>query len=303
MRYRIRGMSVAAAAQSGFVFGLILGALPSFLNVLAISFFTHNLYVLLNGLNHDIGLGVNLAEKLGLIGTIQTLDDIDEPLTYLLIFIVGIVFTGLVLCGLTAVSTWIYNRIYSRHGGLDVTLEPLPDATPAQKMGSAPVVSPVNVPPPIQAVSPAVPNTPASQLSPNRAVAGPSPTTATPASSTSVPPPTSAPRPSTVSSQPVAPPLATVSGPRLSLANNPSQIWLITKIPYSIGGAAGVDMYIGGLQPRHAHIEFDSQARAYVIYDLSNGQTRVNQRQVVEKNMLKDGFHVQLGAVELIFNT
>jgi hypothetical protein len=240
---------------------------------------------------------------LGLIGTIRTLDDIDKPLTYLLIFIVGIVFTGLVLGGLAAVSAWIYNRIYSRHGGLDVILEPLPDATPAQRIGSTPVVSPVNAPPPVQAVSPAVPNTPAAQLSPNRAVAGSYPATATPAPSTSVPPPASAPMPSTVPSQLVAPPVATASGPRFSLANNPGQVWLITKIPYSIGGAAGVDMYVGGLQPRHARIEFDNQARAYVIYDLSNGQTRVNQRQVVEKNMLKDGFRVQLGAVELIFNT
>ena len=120
--------------------------------------------------------------------------------------------------------------------------------------------------------------------------------------STSVPPTlvqqpaTYAPRGASVVSAPAG------LGPHLSQVSDPSQMWPINKPVYLIGSAAGSDLRAGGLALQHARIEFDQANRVYVLYDLSNGQTWVNERLVPGRNMLKNGFRIRLRQIELDFH-
>ena len=90
--------------------------------------------------------------------------------------------------------------------------------------------------------------------------------------------------------------------PHLTLTSNPGQVWSINKPVYWIGSATGSDMHVGGLEPQHARIEFNQANRVYVLYDLSNGQTWVNERPVQGRNMLKNGFRIRVRHIELVFN-
>ena len=101
---------------------------------------------------------------------------------------------------------------------------------------------------------------------------------------------------------PAAAPAPSSIGPYLALASNPSQLWLVNKPAFFIGSASGSDLYVGGLASQHARIELDQVNRVHVLYDLSGGQTWVNERPVQGRNMLKEGFHIRVGQVELIFH-
>jgi len=270
MRYRIRGISVWAAAQTGFVFGLLMGALPSAITMLVIQFFAHGYSDLLHKTDVDIVPGFNLADKLGLRETITAAGNFDKGLTYILIFLGGILFTGVLLGGLAALSAWMYNHLPSGIGGLDVTLEPVAPAAASQAM-------------PMPA--PAIPLGPADR---SGAVQLP------------VPPPAWAVVPPTVAASPGAAPAAP-SLPRLCLSSNPGQAWPINKPTYLIGSAPGCDLSWPVLQLQHARIEFDPAARGYVLTDLSNGQTWVNDRPVAGRHKLLNGFRVRFGTLDLLF--
>lgn len=285
-RYRILGLSVSAAAQTGFVFGLIMGALPSLLNVLVIGFFAHNLYELLNKTNVTV-LTVNLADQLSLRPTIESLKGFDQPLTYLLLFLIGIVTVGVLLGGLAALSALVYNRLFPRFGGLDVVLEEItpPPAAAGQTNQRAGMQ-----PPPVQTLSSGSP----AEVMSNRPVTSPP---AAPQLAQAMPS-----QPSPINA---APPLPTAAGPRLCLASNPNQVWFINRSPFTLGSNSNPrsDVYAGSLLSQHARIDYDPAARGYVLTDLSNGQVWVNGRQIQNRHLLKDGYRLQLGSTEFIYYT
>lgn len=283
-RYRVFGLSVPAAAQTGFVFGLIIGALPSLFNVLVLGFFAHNLYELLNKTNVELMPGgvpsINLADKLGLMSTINSLKGFDQFGTYLLLFLLGIVMVGVLLGGLAALSALVYNRLFPRFGGLDVTLEEVGPATPAAtNQGNSPAGM---QPPPVQTLSQSSPVA----VMPNHPA---------------TPPPVASPM---IQSPPVQP-LPTASGPRLCLANNPNQIWFVNRSPFTFGSSVNppCDVYTGSLLPQHARIDYEPAARGHVLTDLSNGQVWVNGRPIPNRHLLKDGHRLQLGTTEFVFYT
>lgn len=270
MRYRIRGISVWAAAQTGFVFGLLLGALPSLINVLVMQFFAHGYYELLHKTDVDVVPGFNLADRLGLRETITAAGNFDKSWTYILIFLGGILFTGALLGGLAAMSAWIYNHLPGGIGGLDVTLEPITPTAPSQA---------------VPAPAPAIPIGPANR---SGAVQPPAP------------PPALAVVSPTVAALPVVA-SAAQGTPRLCLPNNLTQTWPINKPAYLIGGAPGCDLTFPSLQPQHARIEYDAAAHGYVLTDLSNGQTWVNDRPVAGRHKLISGFRVRFATLEVLF--
>ncbi len=291
MSYRIRRIHIWSAAQVGCVFGMIVGILPVLINVLLVRFFANTAVNLLGGLDQTINLGpipgFNLADKLQLTDTIKGLHSFDQFLVYLLLFVAGLIFVGLMMGALSALAAWIYNQLAPRNSGLSVILDPI---GPAAAAAPAPIG---NQPPQVQVAQPVA----APPLgAPSRAVPPPQ----------VQPSPASAPvaRPSPVQSSvtnPV-PPLPTASGPRLSLASNPTQVWFISKSPYTIGSEAGSDLYAGQLAPRHARVEYEPAANGYVLSDLSNGQTWVNDHQVQGRHKLNNNFRVRFGQVDLIFN-
>jgi predicted component of type VI protein secretion system len=86
------------------------------------------------------------------------------------------------------------------------------------------------------------------------------------------------------------------------LATNPTQVWFISKSPFTIGSAPGNDLYAGQLAPQHARVEYEPSANGYVLTDLSNGQTWVNDRPVQGRHKINNNFRVRLGTVDLIFS-
>ena len=68
----------------------------------------------------------------------------------------------------------------------------------------------------------------------------------------------------------------------------------------SLGSQPPCDMLINGAQPHHADIRYENGR--WILYDLSNGQTWVNGRQVSNANMLKDGFTLRVGSEEMVFH-
>ena len=66
-----------------------------------------------------------------------------------------------------------------------------------------------------------------------------------------------------------------------------------------IGSRSDNQIVLPGLALVHAEIRFDGSR--YVLQDLSNGQTWVNNRPVAGANLLKHGFRVRLGSHELMF--
>lgn len=66
-----------------------------------------------------------------------------------------------------------------------------------------------------------------------------------------------------------------------------------------VGSAPSCDIQVSGLAPIHAEIRLENNR--YILYDMSGGQTWVNDRQVTTANLLKEGFRVRLGAHEFSF--
>ena len=91
---------------------------------------------------------------------------------------------------------------------------------------------------------------------------------------------------------------AALSGPVLLASNG--QRWPLVPVGMTFGSAPSATIVLPGLAPRHAEIRFENNTY-YVLYDLSGGQTWVNDRPVQGANLLKPGFRIRLGAYELLF--
>ena len=65
------------------------------------------------------------------------------------------------------------------------------------------------------------------------------------------------------------------------------------------GAVSNCDIVFLGLAARHAGIHCEKDR--HILYDLSGGQTWVNGRAITTANLLKDGFAVHLGTIELVF--
>jgi hypothetical protein len=293
MRYKIHKVGVLSAGKLGFVIGAIVSLLPTLFGTLLIAWVVGGLHELLSKWD-QVELGpakIDLVEKLGLGDLFQFLSGFDNIGIYILTFVVGILLAGLVWAALGALAALAYNNLSAWVGGLDVTLATIPTeaGTPPQPSAAAPSPVPPVIPQP-QTVS--VGGGVAPSPGPGRPI--------TPPPSAQAPVPL--PQPSVVQPPTTYVPAPTVSGPRLLLASNPNQMWLINKPIFAIGSAPGSDLYAGGLEPQHAQIEFDQANRAYVLYDLSNGKTWVNERPVQGRNKLNDGFRVRVGQIELVFH-
>lgn len=102
-------------------------------------------------------------------------------------------------------------------------------------------------------------------------------------------------------SQPAwSPPLARPTAhAQLVSMNSQSSRWPLSGTVTRIGSRADNQIVLPGLALAHAEIRFDGSR--YVLYDLSNGQTWVNNRPVAGANLLKHEFRVRLGSHELMF--
>ena len=95
-----------------------------------------------------------------------------------------------------------------------------------------------------------------------------------------------------------APAIAPLTGPMLSAGNG--QHWPLSPAGLTLGSAPTSTIVLPGLHPHHAEIRFENNAY-YVLYDLSGGQTWVDDRQIHGANLLKPGFRIRVGAYELLF--
>lgn len=94
-----------------------------------------------------------------------------------------------------------------------------------------------------------------------------------------------------------APSSANSGGPSLVAASG--QAWPLYGAVTMVGSAPSCDIQVSGLAPIHAEIRLENNR--YILYDMSGGQTWVNDRQITTANLLKDGFRVRLGAHEFSF--
>lgn len=103
-----------------------------------------------------------------------------------------------------------------------------------------------------------------------------------------------------VALHPQMPPPQPETGAWLTLSGSPQQRWPLKQGVTALGSGPDNDITLADLALRHAEIRFEDDR--YILYDLSNGQTWVNDRQVTGRNLLKEGFKIRLGNHELIFH-
>ena len=123
----------------------------------------------------------------------------------------------------------------------------------------------------------------------NAAAAGPA-LAYTPAA---LPPPPSTPSPAP------APAAKSYGGPALVAVGGSSDVWPLHGAVTIVGSAPSCNIQVAGLATLHAEVRLENGR--YVIYDMSGGQTWVNDRQVTTANLLKDGFRVRLGVENFLF--
>lgn len=87
--------------------------------------------------------------------------------------------------------------------------------------------------------------------------------------------------------------------PMLALRHNPQERWLM-QARTTIGSAPDNDITLTGLAPHHAEVR--REEAGFVLYDLSGGQTWVNDRSFGRANLLKPGYSVRVGHYDLVFN-
>lgn len=87
----------------------------------------------------------------------------------------------------------------------------------------------------------------------------------------------------------------------LGLASDSSQRWPLGLPANRIGSQPGceVSMPYPGVAGIHAEIRLE-QGR-FILYDLGQGQIWVNQRPIAGKHLLRDGFLLRIGPVDLVF--
>ena len=306
MRYRIREIGVSSAARIGFVLGAIVSALPALFDTLILAWVAGKLHTILVQLSKvnlipegqaeiarklglegllEFTLTEKSAELQGLLRSLETLTGASGWLVYVLIFVGGILLTGLLCAALGALAAWTYNALSDWTKGLEVTLEQAAAAIPgAAPQRAAPQPAPSSqgqpvAPPPVQ-----------SSVQPS------------PAPAAYIPVQPAAPRPAAgLPAQPA--PAAAGVGPRLALVSDPTKIWPITAPVFAVGSAPGNHLYSTGLSPQHAEIRYDPGLNAHILYDLSGGQAWVNNRPVQKVNKLNNGFRIRLGSLEFIFRS
>jgi hypothetical protein len=97
--------------------------------------------------------------------------------------------------------------------------------------------------------------------------------------------------------------LASSSAPRpsawLSLLADPTRRWPVCQGFTRVGSDPVSEVQLPSGMACHAEIRYE-QGR-YILYDLSGGQTWVQNRPVAGRHLLKDGFRLRFGNVEMIF--
>lgn len=86
----------------------------------------------------------------------------------------------------------------------------------------------------------------------------------------------------------------------LSLTTAPHRRWRVSQGLTRVGSNPSSEITLPGELDRHAEIRYE-QGR-YVLYDLSNGRTWVQDRPVTARHLLKSGFQVRFGNTEMIFH-
>jgi len=99
-------------------------------------------------------------------------------------------------------------------------------------------------------------------------------------------------------------PLPTMPQPQqvyLTLKNNPQKPWDIPTIRVTIGSDARNDISLPNINPYHAEIRLEQGN--YILYNINNAPTiQVNGRPVLQSNLLKDNWTIQIGMHEFIFH-
>jgi hypothetical protein len=266
-RYAIRRIFVWPAFKFGCLIGATLMVLPGVAQGLLARAVVRTLRGFLEGLGFFASTNPDIATLLDRL----TILDHQGALIVLWITLGTVIFGGLLEGLLAALAALVYNFLAGISGGLEVGVDALsaptgaaaPAAPPASTAPSAPRPQPAPAQP--QAAPPIQPTPIPSQAGPATPVAAPAP------------------------------------GPYLALSQDPQRRWPVKAGITMLGSAPDSDVVLPGLASRHAEIRLEENR--YVLYDLTGGQAWVNDRPVVERNMLKEGFRVRLGAVELVFQS
>jgi hypothetical protein len=297
MRYRVRRIGLFSASKVGLVVGITVGSIPVLLNALGLAWIMRRLYVI-----------VARLEFLGLVSETQAtlIGNWGSPAgrwRYALLVVVGILIVGLIAAVLSALVAAIYNFSATWTAGLEVDAEELVTEQPQQEWQAAPpqpAYSPM--PPAQQAPQPAAPQWPAEPSQTRPIPTAP----AAPRQTRPIPAAPAAPNQVAQTAPPVPPaqavPAAAPAGPRLVDQANPDQSYPLGATPFVLGSTPGSQVYDPALLPRHAEIHYDPNLKAFLLYDHSGGQVWVNDRAVSSVNKLNNGFRVQVGARQFIFN-
>ncbi len=88
-------------------------------------------------------------------------------------------------------------------------------------------------------------------------------------------------------------------GTWLMNSSNPQQRWSLASSPIQIGSAPQNQIVLPQLSPHHIEIRYEDGR--YILYDLSGGQTWVNNHPCQGPHMLRSGFRIRLGTKEFVF--
>jgi hypothetical protein len=92
-------------------------------------------------------------------------------------------------------------------------------------------------------------------------------------------------------------------GPKawLALGADANRYWPLSPGVNRLGSQAGSEVTLPypGVAGAHAEIRF--QDGRFVLYDLSQGQVWVNERPIAAQHLMKDGFRLRVGTVDLVF--
>ena len=90
------------------------------------------------------------------------------------------------------------------------------------------------------------------------------------------------------------------ANPWFSAPQDPQQRWPLPPGRITVGSAASNSLPLPKLAPQHAEIRRETQG--YVLYDLSGGQTWVNNQPVLRPTLLPEGTTVQFGTYAFHFH-
>lgn len=284
-RHTIRRIYVWPAFKFGAIIGAVLLLIPGIINGLLVR-------AAIEAIRPFVETMGTLG-PLGAPGAADTAQQLQNLLTMGPLMVVWstllTVLIGGLACGIgAALAALVYNLVAGMGGGLalGVEVQGVPQAAPLPQQPLAPQFAPAQAAPQQNQGLPR----PQPQIIP----------AAQPPASYAPPAAQAAP-----SYQPAAPvaqaaPVIQPSGPWLSLSSNPAQRLALRGDCTRLGSASDNDITLPGLAAHHAEIRLDNGV--YVLYDLTPGQTWVNNRPVAGRNMLKEGFQMRLSAQDLVFH-